>query len=71
MLDRLEDPGNVTVATMSGVGFGLSPASGRAVSELVMDGACGFTDLEKLKLSRFAGLDPDWRAALGWAPTGG
>ena len=71
VLDRLEDPGNVTVATMSGVGFGLSPASGRAVSELVMDGACGFTDLEKLKLSRFAGLDPDWRAALGWAPTGG
>ena len=71
VLDRLENPGNVTVATLSGVGFGLSPASGRAVSELVMDGVCSFTDLEKLRLSRFAGLDPDWREARGWAPVAG
>ena len=71
MLDRLESPGNVTVATLSGVGFGLSPASGRAVSELVTDGVCSFTDLEKLKLSRFAGLEPDWRAAKGWTPISG
>ena len=71
VLDRLESPGNVTVATLSGVGFGLSPASGRAVSELVTDGVCSFTDLEKLKLSRFAGLEPDWRAAKGWTPISG
>jgi sarcosine oxidase subunit beta len=70
VLDRLTDPGNVTVATMSGVGFGLSPASGRAVSELVIDGRCSFTDLDKLKLSRFAGLAADWREARGWTAIG-
>ncbi|MEV9042981.1 FAD-dependent oxidoreductase, partial [Klebsiella pneumoniae] len=31
ILDRLDHPDNVTVATMSGVGFGLSPASGHAL----------------------------------------
>jgi sarcosine oxidase subunit beta len=70
VLDRLTDPGNVTVATMSGVGFGLSPASGRAVSELVIDGRCSFADLDKLKLSRFAGLEADWREARGWTAIG-
>ncbi|MBL8706463.1 MAG: FAD-binding oxidoreductase, partial [Rhodospirillales bacterium] len=34
VLDRLENPGNVVIATMSSVGFGLSPASGRAVAQL-------------------------------------
>ncbi len=63
ILDRV---GNVTVATMSGVGFGLSPASGHAIRDLVIDGACSFTDIAKLGLARFAGLDPDWREARGW-----
>ena len=31
ILDRLTDPDNLVVATMSSVGFGLSPASGRAI----------------------------------------
>lgn len=68
VLDRLADPGNLTVATMSAVGFGLSPASGHAVRDLVLDGACSFCDLSKLSLSRFAGLAPDWREALNWVP---
>lgn len=66
VLDRPRHPGNVTVATMSSVGFGLSPASGRALRDLVIDGRCGFADLEKLSLRRFAGLDPDWRRIQGW-----
>ena len=67
ILDRLADPGNVTVATMSGVGFGLSPASGHAIRDLVIDGACSFADIAKLGLARFATLEPDWREQRGWA----
>lgn len=66
ILDRLEHPGNVTLASMSGVGFGLSPASGHALRDLIVDGKCSFADIDKLKLSRFAGLDPDWRRQKGW-----
>ncbi|MFO1239381.1 MAG: FAD-dependent oxidoreductase [Sphingomonadaceae bacterium] len=65
ILDRRE---NVTMATMSGVGFGLSPASGHAVRDLVIDGACSFTDIDKLALDRFAGIEADWREARGWLP---
>ncbi|MES2452599.1 MAG: FAD-binding oxidoreductase [Pseudomonadota bacterium] len=67
ILDRLTDPGNVTVATMSGVGFGLSPASGHAIRDLVIDGTCSFADIAKLGLARFATLEPDWREQRGWA----
>lgn len=66
ILDRLDGPGNVTLATMSSVGFGLSPASGHAIRDLVVDGRCGFADLDKLKLARFADLPADWRTRQGW-----
>ncbi len=65
VLDRLVDPGNVTVATMSSVGFGLSPASGRAISELVQHGECRFADLRVLRLDRFGNLPADWQARRG------
>lgn len=68
VLDRLDEPANVTVATMSSVGFGLSPASGHAIAELVQFGACRFADLRTLRLSRFANLPPDWRERRGWLP---
>lgn len=71
VIERLANPDNVTVATMAGVGFGLSPASGHAIRDLVLDGVCSFTDLSKLKLNRFADLDPDWRAQRGWRPPAG
>ena len=67
VLDRLEV--GITVATMSGVGFGLSPATGHAVRDLVIDGACSFADLGKLSLARFASCPEDWREAQGWLPT--
>jgi sarcosine oxidase subunit beta len=70
VLDRLADPGNLTVATMSGVGFGLSPATGHAVRDLVIDGRCSFADLDKLSIRRFADTSADWRETLGWVPTG-
>jgi sarcosine oxidase, subunit beta len=68
IIDRLTSPDNVVVATMSGVGFGLSPASGHAIRDLVLDGACSFADISILGLSRFAGLETDWRQKRGWLP---
>ncbi len=68
VLDRLDEPGNVTVATMSSVGFGLSPASGHAIAELVQFGECRFADIRTLRLSRFANLPTDWRERRGWLP---
>ena len=67
ILDRLASPENATVASMSGVGFGLSPASGHAIRDLVVDGTCSFTDISKLGLARFADLPADWREQRGWA----
>ena len=68
IIDRLTHPDNVVIATMSGVGFGLSPASGHAIRDLVLDGACSFADISILDLSRFAGLETDWREKRGWLP---
>ena len=69
IIDRLPDPANVVVATLSSIGFGLSPASGHAVQQLVTEGACAFADLRPLRLSRFAGLEPGWAAERGWLST--
>ncbi|MGH7106615.1 MAG: NAD(P)/FAD-dependent oxidoreductase [Acetobacteraceae bacterium] len=72
ILDRLEEPSNVVIGTMSSVGFGLSPASGHALAELVTKGRCDFADLTWLRLDRFRNLDPGWREEAGWvAPVGG
>ncbi|HYB08619.1 MAG TPA: FAD-binding oxidoreductase [Alphaproteobacteria bacterium] len=68
ILDRLNDPSNVVIATMSSVGFGLSPASGRAIMQLITQGRCDFADLSQLTLSRFADLPEDWKARHGWIP---
>jgi sarcosine oxidase subunit beta len=68
VLDRLENPANLVVATMSSVGFGLSPASGHAIRDLVVDGHCSFANLDKLKLSRFESVGDDWLEVRGWLP---
>ena len=68
IIDRLPGADNVVVATMSGVGFGLSPASGHAIRDLILDGACSFADIGILGLSRFAELPADWRQKRGWLP---
>jgi sarcosine oxidase, subunit beta len=68
IIDRLTSPANVVVASMSSVGFGLSPASGHAIRDLVIDGKCSFADIDLFKLSRFDGLESDWREKRGWMP---
>jgi sarcosine oxidase subunit beta len=69
IIDRPSTVRNLTIATLSSVGFGLSPAAGRAIRDLVITGACGFADLSSLTLGRFAGLEPDWPALQGWLPS--
>ncbi len=68
VIDRIPGFDNAIVATMSSVGFGLSPASGHAIRDLIVDGACSFADLSSMRLDRFAGLPKDWREAQGWLP---
>jgi sarcosine oxidase subunit beta len=68
IIDRLAAPDNVVVATLSSVGFGLSPASGRAIAELVLHERCSFADLTPFRVSRFAGLEAGWREQRGWLP---
>jgi sarcosine oxidase subunit beta len=69
IIDYLEDPDNVVVATMSSLGFGLSPATGHAIQELVTTDRCSFTDLSTLGLSRFTEIDPQWQSRQGWTRT--
>ena len=66
VIDHAPGLDNAVVATLSSIGFGLSPASGHAVQQLVTEGACGFADLGPLRLSRFDGLEADWAARRGW-----
>ncbi|WP_200945713.1 NAD(P)/FAD-dependent oxidoreductase [Burkholderia sp. Leaf177] len=68
VIDRPSPMENLTIATLSSVGFGLSPASGHAIRDLVVDGACSFADISGFALSRFAQLEPDWRQIQGWMP---
>jgi sarcosine oxidase subunit beta len=68
IIDKLTSPDNVVVASMSGVGFGLSPASGHAIRDLVIDGQCSFANIDKLGLARFDNLAADWREKRGWMP---
>ena len=68
VIDRLPSVDNATVATMSSVGFGLSPASGHAIAEIVTEGHCSFADLSTFRLSRFGNLAPGWRERRGWLP---
>ena len=66
VIDRLPTAPNVVVATLSSIGFGLSPATGHAIRDLVVDGGCGFADISSFRLERFSALEPDWQERQGW-----
>jgi sarcosine oxidase subunit beta len=66
VIDRLPTCPNAIVATMSSIGFGLSPATGHVIRDLVQDGACSFADVSSFRLERFSRLEPDWREQQGW-----
>jgi glycine/D-amino acid oxidase-like deaminating enzyme len=65
IIDRLESPAGFIVATASAHGFGLCPASGRVICELVTKGTSS-VPIEGLALSRFAGLERTWREGRDW-----
>ena len=56
-LDHLE--GMYVNVAFGGIGFSNSPAAGKAISELIVDGRCSF-DISGLSVQRFAGLT-DWQ----------
>ena len=68
VIDWLPTAANAMVATFSSIGFGLSPASGHAIRDLILDGACSFADISSFRLSRFDRLEPDWVERQGWQP---
>lgn len=67
IIDVLESPSNYVVVTASAHGFGISPATGKAVSDLVLYGESSI-DISGLGLGRFADVGPDWREERGWVP---
>ena len=69
VIELLDRPRNFIVATMSGMGFGLSPAVGEAISDLVTRGEVSFTDISGLNISRFKDIPADWRERKGWVPS--
>lgn len=71
VIERMSTPSNLVIATLSSVGFGLSPASGRVIRDLVVEGRCTFADISTFRLSRFAQLESEWARMQGWRPSEG
>jgi sarcosine oxidase subunit beta len=67
IIETLDHPSNYMVATMSAHGFGLSPATGKVISDLVLHGETS-VNISGLLLGRFADVAPTWREDRGWAP---
>ena len=67
IIDTLERPDNFLIVTMSANGFGLSPATGKAVSDLVLHGETTI-NLDGLTLGRFADVPNNWREERNWIP---
>ncbi len=67
IIDIADTPSNYIVVTASAHGFGIAPATGKVVSDLVLHGeSC--IDISGLTLNRFSDLTPDWRRNRGWVP---
>ncbi len=67
IIDFLDSPDNFMVATASAHGFGLSPATGKVISDMVMHGETT-VDMSGLTYGRFNDVTPDWRERKDWVP---
>ena len=67
VIDIADSPSNYVVVTASAHGFGISPATGKAVSDLVLYGESSI-DISALGLDRFSDVGPGWREERGWIP---
>ena len=66
IIEKVAAPEGLILATASGHGFGLAPAIGKSISDLVVTGR-STTPIAGLGLSRFAGLGVDWAVPRRWA----
>ena len=67
IIDFLDSPENFLVATASAHGFGLSPATGKVISDMVMHGETT-VDMSGLTHGRFSDVGPGWREEKNWVP---
>ena len=67
IIDIPDSPGNYVVVTASAHGFGISPATGKVVSDLVLHGESS-VDISGFGLGRFSDVGPGWREERGWIP---
>ena len=65
IIDKVNEPEGFVVVCVSGNGFGLSPATGLAVKELIVDGECA-VDISAFRFERFRNVPRDWRKRWGW-----
>ena len=67
IIDFLDSPENFMVATASAHGFGLSPATGKVISDMVMHGETT-VDMSGLTYGRFNEVGAGWREEKDWTP---
>ena len=67
IIDIPDSPSNYIVVTASAHGFGIAPATGKVVSDLVLHGKSNI-DISGLTLNRFSDLTHNWRQNRGWIP---
>ncbi len=67
IIDFLDSPENFMVATASAHGFGLSPATGKVISDMVMHGETT-VDMSGLTHGRFSEVGAGWREEKDWVP---
>ena len=65
IIDTLPDPSNFLVVTTSGHGFGLSPATGKVIRDLVVHAETP-VDISGLNVGRFSRTRADWRERRSW-----
>ena len=65
IIDKVNEPEGFVVVCVSGNGFGLSPATGLAVKELIVDGECA-VDISAFRFDRFRNVPRGWRKRWGW-----
>ena len=65
IIDIADSLSNYVVVTASAHGFGISPATGKAVSDLVLYGESSI-DISALGLDRFSDVGLGWREERGW-----
>ena len=67
IIDIPDSPSNYIVVTASAHGFGIAPATGKVVSDIVLHGKSDI-DISGLTLNRFSDLTHNWRQNRGWIP---